>query len=181
MRLNTIYLLPLFVTTLVVIFFWRESENNARLQSSALATVGKPLPSFNLPTLYNPTLRFTNQSLQGHVAILNIWASWCNACTNEHATLLAIKNQYNFPIYGLDYKDNLQDAENWLQKNGNPFAIIGIDSGGETGEALHIYGTPETFLIDKHGMIRYVYLGALNIEAWKNTLWPLIVQYQAES
>ncbi|MEO8401220.1 MAG: DsbE family thiol:disulfide interchange protein [Gammaproteobacteria bacterium] len=147
----------------------------------SISVAGKPLPALNLPTLFDTNTRLTNQTLQGQVFLLNFWASWCSACRAEHETLLMIKNDYHVPIYGVNYKDEPNNAKLWLQKSGDPFTLTGTDPNGKLGGALGIYGTPETFIVDKRGVIRYQYIGTLTHDDWQNVLWPLIAQYQAES
>ena len=168
------YLLKNFL--LLSLFFVLQNT----LFASPLKKTGYPLPSFNLPSLFDNHTRFTNQDLKGHVALLNIWASWCDACRAEHAILMKIKNQYHVPIYGINYKDNEDNARNWLKIAGNPYILIGVDQEGVVADRLDVYGTPETYLIDTEGKIRYRYLGALDENTWKTVLLPLMKQYMID-
>ena len=138
------------------------------------ALLGEPLPDFQLPNLLQPEKWFTQKNLIPQVVLLNVWASWCDACALEQPILLAIKQQYHIPIYGIDYKDNPADAKNWLLQNGNPYVAIGNDYQGDTAINLGVYGTPETFIINRQGKIIYRQVGAINQKTWDTILYPLI-------
>lgn len=116
---------------------------------------------------------FTPQLFKGKISLLNVWASWCDACAEEQAFLIQL-SQTGIPIYGLNYKDKSEEAFNWLQRWGNPFKAVGLDQEGELAIDLGVYGTPETFLIDQKGIIRLRYAGILNNNAWNDTFAPLI-------
>lgn len=134
--------------------------------------INEPLPHLNLLTFDGKHL--TNKSFQGQVSLLNIWSSWCGYCRAEHETLTKIKKETGIAIFGLNFKDNPENAKLWLEEAGNPYTLVGIDSDGKTGDDLGIYGTPETFIIDAKGHIRYRFLGPINEAEWKNTLLPMI-------
>ncbi len=136
-----------------------------------------PLPSFELTNLMDPSQVFSDKELKGKVTVLNIWASWCPACQSEHAFLMDISQRTGIPFYSLNFKDNPDAARKWLEDKGNPFIKTGIDAKGNLSAELGIIGIPETFLVDKNGMIRYRHLGVLDQEEWENTLQPLIVKY----
>lgn len=140
---------------------------------------GKLLPSFSIPTLSGK--RLTNKTFQGHASLLNVWASWCHYCRNEHNMLLKIKNTYHVPIYGLNFKDNPTNARAWLQEEGNPYIMVGVDENGAVGENLGVTGTPVTFVLDKHGRIRYQYTGGIDESSWNGTLYPMIQRFEKES
>lgn len=153
------------------------------LQSSKVSSdqiVATPLPAFSAPSLYNPEITLTNRNLLGQVYLLNFFASWCSACQEEHPLLLSIKNNYHIPIYGINYKDSNENAKAWLNTDGNPYVLIGTDEQGEIGHQFQVYGTPETFIIDKKGRIRYQYIGTLDENDWRNVLLPLITKYETE-
>jgi cytochrome c biogenesis protein CcmG/thiol:disulfide interchange protein DsbE len=137
------------------------------------------LPSFSIPTVSGSSL--SNKSLQGKVCLLNVWASWCRYCYYEHAMLMKIKNQYKVPIYGIALKDNTPDIKAWLREHGNPYVAVGEDTYGTASDKLNVSGTPQTFVIDKHGRIRYQQSGGIDQSTWNNTLWPLIQKLQAEN
>lgn len=143
-------------------------------QSIFAEMIHDPLPKLNLSTLTEGKV-LNNKEFEGHVSLLNVWSSWCGYCQTEHEMLLKIKKTYpSIPIYGLNYKDNPDSAKVWLEKAGNPYTLVGIDSQGDLGDELGIDGTPETLVIDSHGIIRYRYLGPINEVEWENTLLPII-------
>ena len=139
---------------------------------------GDALPEFSLPTLNHGNL--SNSDLKGRVSLLNVWASWCSYCYNEHAMLMKISSEYHVPIYGIDFQDAAEDARAYLSRYGNPYVTTGIDAYGETGNTLGVTGTPATFVIDKHGMIRFRLTGGISQGNWNRTIYPLIKQLQAE-
>lgn len=143
------------------------------------ALVGKPLPTFALTNLISSEKILTNNDLFGQVSLLNVWATWCEACIAEHAMLLKIKEQYHIPIYAIDYKDNIQDAQRWLQRNGNPYIAVGNDTNGDVAIDLGVYGTPETFVVSPKGKILYRHIGVIDEKVWNEVLYPLIKQHEA--
>jgi cytochrome c biogenesis protein CcmG/thiol:disulfide interchange protein DsbE len=163
-------LIPFILFTLLVVFFWK----GLSLTPQALPSVqlGKPLPPFQLPTLAGKQ-SFTPQLFKHQVSLLNVWASWCPACIQEQVFLMDL-SQRGIAIYGLDYKDNKDNAQRWLNEWGNPYRVIGEDVSGKVAIDLGVYGAPETFLIDKKGIIRYRHVGILDEKAWKNNFLPLI-------
>lgn len=141
--------------------------------------LGKSLPAFQLPAVEEGKL-FTPDVMKGRVVLLNVWASWCEACVEEQVFLMRLARQ-SVPIYGLNYKDNTQNAQRWLNEWGNPYQAVGEDKEGRVAIDLGVYGAPETFLIDKKGVIRYRHIGILNEEAWKSDFLPRIKQLQGEA
>jgi cytochrome c biogenesis protein CcmG/thiol:disulfide interchange protein DsbE len=136
--------------------------------------VGKPLPAFSLPTLENPDKSLANADLHGKVVLINVWASWCAACKQEHPVLMALAATKQVPLIGLNYKDKRADALQVLKTDGNPYDLSIVDAGGRVGIDWGVYGVPETFVIDKQGVIRYKYIGPISPEVWEQTLLPLI-------
>ena len=136
--------------------------------------VNKPLPAFSLPTLDNPDKILTNADLRGHVVMVNVWASWCVACKEEHPVLLELAGRKQVAIIGLNYKDTRVDALGILRGQGNPYDTVLIDASGRTGIDWGVYGVPESFIVDKQGIIRYKQIGPITPEVWDKTLWPLI-------
>ncbi len=166
--------LPLFVLFLTILW---SSNSVAGLFSSDPENT--PLPAFKLPTL-SDNQHLTNKTFLGKVSLLNIWASWCGYCRNEHDMLMKIKNNYHVPMYGINNQDNPEDARSFLKNNGNPFVLVGVDSAGVVGSRLDLYGTPETYIIDKHGVIRYRQVGGISESTWNNKLWPMIQNLRNE-
>lgn len=173
-----LYLLPFIVLALLLLTSTLISRSK---NSGTLSTVSiNRLPNINLPLLLHPSNRFTSKALEGKVYLLNIWASWCPACRAEHSALMNIKEHFSTPIYGINFKDNPENATHWLKTEGNPYIAIGADVNGTLATPLDINGIPETILLDKHGIIRYRYKGSLTMEAWESTLQPLIEQLTRE-
>ena len=172
------YLLPiLMVTALVVLVMLELRSPQNPFFSTALK---EEIPDFKLPLLSEPHKFLTNKNLTGKVMLLNVWASWCPSCLEEVPTLMQIQKSGEVPIYSIIYKDDALDAKEFLVKQGNPYIASGVDESGATSKMLRVYGTPETFLIDKHGMIRYRQVGEIDQAFWENTLLPLIKKYQLE-
>lgn len=141
---------------------------------SALA--GKDLPVFVLSNLIPGQASLSNQTLKGQVSLLNIWASWCHACVNEHEMLMKIKNEYHVPVYGILYKDESDIALRWLDQQGNPYELIGNDNKGDVAIDFGVYGTPETYVINAQGKIIYRHVGTLTQNVWDKIIYPLIQQ-----
>lgn len=131
--------------------------------------IGKPLPDFRLPILGKPGEYLSSSEVQGKVVLLNIFASWCQACKDEQVFLMQLAHQ-GVKIYGINYKDNPIAARFWLKQYGNPYQKIGIDEAGQTAIDLGVYGTPETFLINKQGVIVYRHTGPLNAKVWTHVI-----------
>ena len=141
------------------------------------ALIGEPVPHFVLPTL-SGSATFSEQALQGKVSLINIWATWCYACSLEHPILMKISREYHIPIYSIDYKDDREAAKLWLNEHGNPYVEIGDDHQGDVGIDFGVYGTPETFVINKQGNIVYRHVGAIDQKTWDDVLYPLVLKYQ---
>ncbi|MCR4348200.1 MAG: DsbE family thiol:disulfide interchange protein [Sulfuricaulis sp.] len=136
--------------------------------------IGKSLPAFSLATVADPARKVSRDELLGGAYLLNVWASWCVACRQEHPFLNELSRNKTVPIIGLNYKDKRQDALGWLGSLGNPYELSLSDSDGRLGIDLGVYGVPETFVIDKQGIIRYKQIGPITPEAWEQKLAPLI-------
>ncbi|MBI3898224.1 MAG: DsbE family thiol:disulfide interchange protein [Gammaproteobacteria bacterium] len=134
--------------------------------------IGKPLPAFTLPVLHEPTRTVTPESLHGRAYLLNVWASWCVACRQEHPVLNELAHKKTVLIVGLNYKDQRSDALDWLDNFGNPYDLSLVDATGRTGIELGVYGVPETFVIDKNGIIRYKHIGPVTPESLAQVLLP---------
>ena len=138
------------------------------------ALLDKPLPAFRLPQLAAPEQHFTPEALRGKVWMLNVWASWCAACRVEHPVLVELAKTRSVLMYGLNYKDQPDKAIEWLARFGNPYLTSLADTNGLVGIDLGVYGVPETFVIDKDGMIRYKHIGPVTDEALQGTILPLM-------
>jgi len=143
--------------------------------------IGKAAPSFNLPKLYASTESISSEDMKGQVWLLNVWASWCRACRAEHQVINRLVKDHQVEIIGLNYKDGSDQAKQWLEELGNPYVSVAVDSDGRTGIDWGVYGVPETFVIDKQGIIRYKNIGPVYQRDIKETILPLIVQLQQEA
>ncbi|MDD5028976.1 MAG: DsbE family thiol:disulfide interchange protein [Rhodoferax sp.] len=140
--------------------------------------INKPAPDFSAPMLDNPALSLTKKDLLGKVWLLNTWASWCVACREEHPLLVELAKTKPFPIIGLDYKDKDADGLKWLARYGNPYDVAIADHDAKIGINFGVYGVPESFLIDKAGIIRYKQIGPFTEEAIRDKLMPLVRELQ---
>lgn len=170
-----LWFLPFCCFIGLVYFFGKGLSLDPKLLPSV--QTGKPLPDFVLPEL-NTEKMMTPADLHGKVSLLNVWASWCNTCVEEQVFLLHLARE-GIPLYGLNYKDDPANAIAFIQQYGNPWKITGIDRVGRTAMDLGVYGAPETFLIDKHGIIRYRHAGLLTPAIWEQTILPLKRQLEA--
>jgi cytochrome c biogenesis protein CcmG/thiol:disulfide interchange protein DsbE len=136
--------------------------------------IGKSLPAFSLTTVADPARKVSRDDLHGRVYLLSVWASWCVACREEHPLLNELTSRKAVTIIGLNYKDRREDALRWLGALGNPYELSLSDQDGRLGIDLGVYGVPETFVIDKQGVIRYKQIGPMTPEVWEQKLAPLI-------
>jgi len=143
--------------------------------------VGKPAPAFELPLLNEPARTFSSRDMAGEVWLLNVWASWCVACRVEHPVLLELAKSGAVPLYGLNYKDRREDGLPWLQQLGDPYVLSIHDLDGRLGIDYGVYGVPETFLIDKQGVIRYKRIGPLTGDIVKQKILPLVSELNRAS
>jgi len=173
------YLLPLLGFIVMVGFLAVGLKLDPKEIPSPL--IDKPAPDFSLPTLFNPDESIGTRQLEGQVWLLNVWASWCVACRQEHPLLNELAGKNLLTLVGLNYKDKREDAKNWLAELGDPYTVIAHDLKGNVGIDFGVYGVPESFLIDKKGRIRYKQIGPFSAESIENTLIPLITKLQAES
>ena len=163
--------IPLAVFMVLLGFFFRGLSLNPNDMPSAL--LNKSVPKFSLPRLENPQETRTESIMLGKVSLLNVWATWCVTCQEEHAFLNQLKSQ-GMHIVGLDYKDNNADALRWIAELGNPYDEIVVDEDGKVGLDLGVFGAPETYVVDKKGIIRYKYIGDLNQKVWDETIQPIV-------
>lgn len=141
--------------------------------------IDQPAPEFKLEQLAGNGAVFNSLDMQGQVWMLNIWASWCTACLDEHPLFVALADRQLLPIVGLNYKDKADDAEGWLARFGNPYSVIAADTLGKVGIDWGVYGVPETFVIDKSGTIRYKHIGPVDQQTLDDVILPMITELQA--
>lgn len=141
--------------------------------------IDRPAPAFTLPLLDAPERTLSPQEMRGQVWLLNVWASWCTTCRQEHTLLLKLARSSRVPIIGLNYKDKPEDAQRWLRQLGDPYRASVSDLQGLTGIEYGVYGVPETYVIDRKGMIRYKLVGALTKEQLEQKILPLLKELDA--
>ncbi|AKJ28321.1 DsbE family thiol:disulfide interchange protein [Caldimonas brevitalea] len=165
------YAVPLLGLLGLLVLFVFGLRQNPRALPSAL--IGRPVPAFAAPLLSAPQQTLSPASLRGAPWVLNVWASWCAACREEHEPLLDLARR-DVPLYGLNYKDSRDAAQAWLQRSGDPYRSSVVDAEGRIGMDLGVYGVPETFVIDGQGVVRYRHAGPLTRELIERELLPLL-------
>jgi len=171
-------LVPLAIFAVLVVFLGVGLGLKPREVPSPF--IGKPVPEFTLPELMKEGRSISPSDLKGQVWMLNVFASWCFACRAEHEVLSAFINAEKIPVVGLNYKDESDDAKNWLAELGNPYMHIAFDYKGDVGIDYGVYGVPETFVIDKKGIIRHKQIGPVFDETVRDQLLPLILKLREE-
>jgi cytochrome c biogenesis protein CcmG/thiol:disulfide interchange protein DsbE len=172
-----VFLLPLVsFVALAVAMGWGLTRNPDDLPS---ALVGKPVPEFDLPPVKGRTLGLSSADLQGQVSLVNVFASWCVPCRDEHPILMRLSEQGSVAIYGLNYKDRPDDAQRWLNALGDPYDRTGADIDGRVAIDWGVYGVPETFVIDSDGTIAHKHIGPFTQAIMDDTIVPLIQELQA--
>jgi cytochrome c biogenesis protein CcmG/thiol:disulfide interchange protein DsbE len=168
------FLIPLVVFLGLAIFLFVGLNRDPHEVPSPL--VGRAAPAFDLPRLVAapPDERFAPADMKGKVWLLNVWASWCVSCRQEHPVLLEIARRGDVPLIGLDYKDTTPEARAWLAQHGDPYQLSAVDADGRVGIDYGVYGVPETYLIDGSGTIRYKQIGPLTVEVLEQTILPLV-------
>jgi cytochrome c biogenesis protein CcmG/thiol:disulfide interchange protein DsbE len=140
--------------------------------------IGKPAPAFELPLLTEPDKRFSEKQMLGKVWMLNVWASWCPPCLAEHPVVTRISQSGLVPVVGLNYKDQREEALPWLKRNGDPYQLVVFDPNGRIGIDYGVYGVPETYVIDRQGVIRYKQIGPLTADVVQKKIEPLVKELQ---
>lgn len=164
MARRLVVFIPLLIFVVVSVFLWRGlSLDPAELPS---ALIGKPVPAFSLSSVYDENQRLTEQDLKGKPALLNVWATWCPTCKQEHDQLNRIARDEGVTIYGINYKDDRSKAQDWLTRYQDPYVVNIYDDKGTLGLNLGVYGAPETYLLDSQGVIRYRHVGEVNEKVW---------------
>ncbi|MBI4195265.1 MAG: DsbE family thiol:disulfide interchange protein [Betaproteobacteria bacterium] len=164
--------LPLGVFLALVVLLAIGLNLNPREVPSPL--INKPAPAFELPQLHALDRTFSPKSVAGQVWMLNVWASWCAACREEHPLLVDLAKNGVVPLYGLNYKDRREDAVAWLKRFGDPYRLSIHDFEGKVGIDYGVYGVPETYIIDKSGVIRYKRIGPITPDIVQQKILPLV-------
>jgi cytochrome c biogenesis protein CcmG, thiol:disulfide interchange protein DsbE len=172
------YLIPLCLFVVLVVFLAIGLGRDPHEVPSPL--INKAAPEFRLPQLKEPAQTFAVADMRGKVWLLNVWASWCVSCRDEHPLLLEYAKSGAVPIYGLNYKDDRNEALNWLGELGDPYVVSAADVDGRVAIDFGVYGAPETFVIDRNGMIRYKQIGAITRDVWSDKILPLVQELNRE-
>jgi cytochrome c biogenesis protein CcmG/thiol:disulfide interchange protein DsbE len=167
--------IPLFIFALLAALLYSGLDGDPSELPTALA--GKPVPAFELTALQGSRI-LTEKDLVGEVSLLNVWATWCISCRAEHPTFMRIAEE--IPIYGLNYKDDNAKAKKWLQELGDPYRLNIVDSKGSLGLDLGVYGAPETYVLDRHGIIRHKRVGVVDDRIWQQEILPIVNKLRAE-
>ena len=170
------FLIPLVLFLVLAVFLAIGLNRDPHEVPSPL--INKPAPAFEIPQLSEPNQSFSPASMKGQVWILNVWASWCVACREEHPVLVELAKSKMGPIIGLDYKDKREEALAMLAKQGNPYVLSAFDSNGRVGIDYGVYGVPETYVIDKTGIIRFKHIGPITMDLLNQKIYPLISELQ---
>ena len=168
------FLLPLaaFVLLLVVLLVGLTRAPDKSILPSPL--IGRPVPQFTLPNLFDNTQPVSSESLKGRWLLVNVWGTWCVECRAEHQVLLQIKQQARVPILGIDWKDQNEDALAWLAQLGNPYERVATDRDGRVAIDWGVYGAPESFLISPAGTVVYKHIGAMTEQVWNSEFLPRV-------
>ncbi len=173
------FIMPLLIFIVIAIILWGGLSRPPNLIPSPL--IGKSAPSFHVDQLTDLHKKTSNKDFIGHLTLVNVWATWCATCKEEHEFLLKLSNHHDLMLYGLNYKDDAEKARKWLSILGNPYQIIAFDPEGKVAIDWGVYGTPETFILDKKGIIRHKHIGALSMEIWEREIQPLIRKLEMET
>ena len=169
---------PLAIFLVLVVFLYVGLFKDPRDIPSVL--IGKPAPQILLPDLMDLERQVDSSALDGKVWLLNVWGTWCPECWKEHEFLNYLAKREGVPIFGIDWRDEAQEAQQFLLQKGNPFVMVGFDPSSKAIMDWGVYGAPETFLIDKSGVIRWKHKGAMTPEVWRDQLKPLMTELEAK-
>jgi len=166
------YLIPLVIFIVLAVFLAIGLTRDPHELKSVL--INKPAPTFRLPQLKAADKMISNEDMRGKVWLLNVWASWCIACRDEHPYLIEYAKSGVVPIYGLNYKDRREDALATLDELGDPYTVSAVDLDGRVGIDFGVYGAPETYIIDQGGTIRFKYVGPMMPDVWNEKILPVV-------
>jgi len=166
-----VFAIPLALFIALVVFLFIGLQRDPHEVPSPL--INRPAPAFQLPQLQEQTKTFTAQEMRGKVWLLNVWATWCVACRDEHPMLIEYAKSGAVPIYGLNYKDDRAAALQLLREEGNPYVLNAFDADGRVAIDYGVYGAPESYLIDRNGIIRFKKIGPITPDVWEGEILPL--------
>jgi cytochrome c biogenesis protein CcmG, thiol:disulfide interchange protein DsbE len=176
---RALFLIPLLLFLGLAGYFYFGLQRDARLLPSPL--IDKPAPDFDLPPLLSGVGGLKTADLKGQVSVVNVFASWCVPCRAEHPVWAKATAEAKLPIYGINWKDKRETAAAWLKQLGNPYTRVGFDPDNKAGIEWGVYGAPETYIIDKHGRVRFKYVGPVFEETLEGTILPLVKKLRGES
>ncbi len=175
----TRFLLPLIVVAIMIpVFIIGLSRDPTRVPSPL---IDKPAPQFELPTLKDPARTVGSANYEGQLALVNVWATWCVGCRQEHDYLMQLTSEIDIPMYGLNWRDRRDDAVLWLQRLGDPYVASAYDEDGRVGIDWGVYGAPETFLIDQNGVIVHKHISPMTEKVWQQDFLPRILAAQKDA
>lgn len=178
MRRLFLFIPMLLALGLGIVLYTGIGKDSSALESEL---VGNPVPTFELASLEDADARLGPDVFKGQVSLMNVWGTWCPACRDEHEALVWLARDKGVRIVGLNYKDTRAKAIEWLDNLGDPYQVNIYDPEGRLGYDMGVYGAPETFVIDKEGIVRYRHVGIVNQKVWEDTLGPLVRKYGGES
>ncbi len=179
-----IFLLPVVIFGVIAIYFAIGLTKDPRRLESVL--IDTPVADFKLPAIKGRANEGREWGLEsadfkGEVALLNVFGSWCISCQIEHPFLMHLKQTSDVPVHGIDWREiDPDDGPDWLKRYGDPYALIGDDPASKGAIAFGVTGAPETFIVDKRGIIRYKHIGPMDQEAWDNTIFPLVQELRKQ-
>lgn len=173
------FAIPLIIFVVIAGFLYSGLGRDPTYVPSPL--IDKPAPAFSLPTLSDPASNFSPDQMAGKVWLFNIWGTWCVACRVEHPVLVELARSGVVEIVGLNYKDEDQKAREWLEQLGDPYVTTAVDKDGRIGIDWGFYGAPETFVIDKKGLVRHKHVGPVAAQDLNGTILPLVADLMAEN
>jgi len=173
------FLVPVAAFAGLAVMFGTGLHRDPSIVPSAL--IGKPVPTFSLPPVQGRTLGLSSADLKGSVSLVNVFASWCVACREEHPLWMRLKEVGSMPIHGINYKDKPDDAERWLDTMGDPYTRTGADLNGRVAIDWGVYGVPETYVIDRQGRIAFKQIGPVNRRILDETILPLIARLRGNA
>lgn len=176
MKRVALFLIPLAAFVVLAAFLLKGLWLNPREVPSPL--IGKAAPVFERPKLQSPDVVFASKEMAGKVWLFNVWASWCTPCRQEHPLWNELARKDVVPVIGMNYKDKPQAAIRWLRELGDPYEFTVVDPDGSLGLDFGVYGVPETFVIDKQGIIQYKHIGPITPEALDKKILPLVRELQ---
>jgi cytochrome c biogenesis protein CcmG/thiol:disulfide interchange protein DsbE len=173
-----LYALPILLLVLFGWLAWRGLAPDRDPSALPSALIGQPVPQFDLPPLEADGAKLTAADVAGHVTVINFFASWCLPCKAEHPLLFDLAKDFGVPVYGIAFKDRPADTAAYIKEMGSPYAKIGLDESGRTGLDFGLMGVPETFILDKDGVVRYRLPMPLDPDRIQKEIGPLLKSLQ---